>query len=221
MDIGAPQILSFVFIMFSIILHEIAHGYAALKFGDETAKVNDRLTINPIPHIDPIGTILVPAIQLLIPPHQVYLGWAKPVPVNPLNLEPRTAGEIVVAIAGVTVNLAIAAAMAIVLGFFPRLRMDAPLFEVVFTVLAVNVGLAIFNLLPIPPLDGSHVLEKILPYHLRASYRQIGFYGIFIILMLSSRGLLSRITGPPIEAIVNFLFLHVTIPVYQLVHGRT
>lgn len=217
-DLTPASILYFVLVCYSIILHEIAHGYAALKFGDETAKHHDRLTLNPVPHVDPIGTILFPAVQLIFA-GRVYLGWAKPVPVNTHNLEPRTAGEIVVAVAGVTVNFCIAVALAIVIGFFPLRSWENPLVEVFRDVMVANIGLMLFNLLPIPPLDGSHVLAKMLPEHLRPAYQQIGFYGTIILLFLSTRGVFGKILGPPLQAIWLFLFEHVTLRVHGLVHG--
>lgn len=202
MDPGS--ILAILLVIYSIILHEIAHGYAALKFGDETALRNNRLTLNPIEHIDPVGTIILPVILHLA--GGPVIGWAKPVPVNPYNLRPRTAGEIVVAVAGVATNLAIALAAAVALAFVPAHRHDThDLAWIVATVLRMNVVLAVFNLVPIPPLDGSHVLEKLLPQELREGYRQIGFFGIFILMFLSSRGLLDRIIDPPILAIVGLL----------------
>src|SRR5438067_13101494 len=106
-NVNAGTILAVALVIYSIILHEIAHGYAALKFGDETALRNGRLTLNPIAHVDPIGTIVFPLLQIFLV-GRVLIGWAKPVPVNPHNLEPRTAGEIVVAVAGVFVNFLIA-----------------------------------------------------------------------------------------------------------------
>jgi Zn-dependent protease len=210
-DIDWSAILAVFLVVYSIILHEIAHGYAALRFGDETALRNDRLTLNPIQHIDPIGTIIFPLVQYLSTGH-VYLGWAKPVPVNPYNLEPRTAGEIVVAVAGVTVNLLIAVLMAALLGFH-RGNL-APVFA---NVLFANVALALFNLVPIPPLDGSHVVAKFLPRGLREQYEQIGFYGIFIILLLNAQGTLGRLLDPLMERVIDLLIRGISIPIRGLI----
>jgi Zn-dependent protease len=216
MDPGA--LLAIVLVVYSIILHEIAHGYAALRYGDETARLLGRLSLNPIVHIDPVGTIILPVLMYYT--GGPMIGWAKPVPVNPYNLHPRTQGEVVVAVAGVATNLAIALLMAVVLGLLPE-RAISPEYHniawVLFKVLFMNVALAIFNLVPIPPLDGSHVLEKFLPADAAAQYRQIGFFGIFLIMFLSSRGLLDRLIDPPIMAIVRAL-LHVTRAVARL-HG--
>jgi Zn-dependent protease len=211
-SLSPGTILAVGLVIYSIILHEIAHGYAALKFGDETALRNNRLTLNPLEHIDPVGTIVFPILQLLLV-GRVLIGWAKPVPVNPYNLEPRTAGEIVVAVAGVFVNFLIALLMAVILGF-----VRGPIEDVLATVLFSNIALMVFNLLPIPPLDGSHVFEKLLPPDLRAAYRQIGFYGIFILLLLSRAGALRAITGPIVGRIVDFLVSDVTLRIRGLLH---
>ncbi|HVY62750.1 MAG TPA: site-2 protease family protein [Planctomycetota bacterium] len=215
MSITPDAVLSFALIAFSIILHEIAHGYAALKFGDETALRMDRLTVNPIVHVDPFGTLLLPIFQLFAW-HAVYIGWAKPVPVNPRNLEPRIAGEIVVSIAGVAVNLAIALAIAVLLGF-PGIPRPEPfvarpfLWSALETTQVANVGLALFNLLPIPPLDGSHVVKYLLPADLRDGYERIGFNGIFIILALNYLGWLDPIIEGPLRAITHFLYYGITV----------
>jgi Zn-dependent protease len=214
-NLTPESVIAFALIAFSIILHEIAHGYAALKFGDETALRMDRLTLDPRVHIDEVGTLLLPAVQLLTM-GDVYLGWAKPVPVNPLNLEPRVGGEIVVAIAGVTVNMAIALAMAILMGL-PFVAAPAAfvthhpfVWTVLLKVKMANIGLAVFNLLPVPPLDGSHVLKHFLPPDLREPFERIGFGGIALLFFLSWRGYLDPITTGPILAISKFLYLHVT-----------
>lgn len=204
MDIDVGMVLTFVFVAYSIILHEIAHGYAALKFGDPTAKHGGRLSLSPIGHIDPIGTILFPLIQLLST-GQVFLGWARPVPVNPLNLRPRVKGEVVVALAGVATNLAIALLMAVLLGFETLVPPKSALFTAVWWTLFANVALAVFNLIPIPPLDGSHVFKYVLPVSMRLSYQRLGFYGIWILLALIASGALSWIIVGPLRYLVGHL----------------
>jgi Zn-dependent protease len=209
-DFSPDKILSFVLIAYSIILHEIAHGYAALKFGDPTAERLDRLTLNPLAHIDPVGTVLFPLLQL-VATGGVMLGWAKPVPVQTHNLEPRVAGEIVVSVAGVAVNFAIAFAMAVLLGFDWIAPAGSSLVRVFTGVLIANIALGVFNLVPIPPLDGSHVAKYLLPPRIREEYEKIGFYGTFILLLLISQGALRPITNPPIQFLYGFLVENVTL----------
>ncbi len=212
MHINAAHILAFVLIAYSIILHEIAHGAAALHYGDPTAKRLGRLSLNPISHIDPIGTILFPLLQLLSTGH-VFLGWARPVPVNPLNLEPRVRGDVAVALAGVAVNLVLAALFALALGvlgsegmgFYAPGRLPSGLHTALWWAMFANVALAIFNLLPIPPLDGSHVAKYLLPPALRASYQRLGFYGVWILLLLIMTNALDRVLYPPVLFLLDQL----------------
>ncbi len=177
-----------VILLFSVIVHEIMHGLAALHFGDHTAERAGRLTLNPIPHIDPIGTILVPALFLL--PSLLgggsgfIIGWAKPVPVNPLNFSNIRTGELVVAFAGVAANftLAILAATIYHLPFTGSFNPVVPAL-LSFTV-TMNLILGIFNLFPIPPLDGSKILLSQLPTKLAIEYQKLERYGLFILLIL-------------------------------------
>jgi Zn-dependent protease len=154
-------------IMFSAIIHEVAHGVAADRLGDPTARYAGRLTLNPIPHLDPFGSIMLPLI-LALSGSPLFFGWAKPVPYNPYNLKasPRW-GEAIVAFAGPASNfmIAIVAALVIRLGILP-----ADVAGVVFLIVLVNVMLSIFNLIPIPPLDGSKILSAVLPMGARRGY---------------------------------------------------
>lgn len=205
----APMILTVALVAYSIILHEIAHGYAALKFGDDTAQRMDRLTLNPIEHIDPIGTIAFPLIQYWTT-GTVFIGWAKPVPVMVHRLEPRVAGDIVVSLAGVFVNFLIAVAMAILLGLvWDPNRM---LTIVLYSVMSTNIALIVFNLLPIPPLDGSHVAKYLMPPGLRDQYVQIGFYGTFVLLLLIASGVLDPVIRPVIKFLRDLLLNNITFP---------
>lgn len=157
-----------VIIVFSAIVHEVMHGVAADKLGDPTARYAGRLTLNPIPHIDPFGSIVLPI--LLAFSHSPFLfGWAKPVPYNPYNLtrSPRY-GEAIVAGAGPVSNFAIA----IFCGLVIRLGVFGPANDIIFLVVVINVMLGFFNLIPIPPLDGSKVLTAFLPLGLRMSYER-------------------------------------------------
>lgn len=183
--------LAIVILLFSVILHEVMHGLAALYFGDHTAENAGRLTLNPIPHIDPIGTILVPALFLLPALFGggtgFIVGWAKPVPVNPLNFSNIRRGELVVALAGVAANFAVAIIAAILFHLVPLSLMQAggiPFLDVLSFTVTINLILGVFNLIPIPPLDGSKVVLSQLPYKLARQYEHLERYGFMIILFL-------------------------------------
>ena len=161
------SIFVIVIIMFSAVIHEVMHGVAADKLGDPTARYAGRLTLNPIPHLDPFGSILLPLI-LAVTGSPIMFGWAKPVPYNPFNLvkSPRF-GEAIVAGAGPASNFAIALITALVI----RANvLPLELNGVIFIIVLANIMLGIFNLIPIPPLDGSKVLTAFLPMGLRISY---------------------------------------------------
>lgn len=173
-------IISLAILMFSIILHELAHGYVALYFGDPTARLANRLTLNPLPHIDPLGSVILPALLVLSQSGFVF-GWAKPVPYNPYNLRNRRIAEPLVAAAGSLVNLSIA----LIFGFIIRFGYDLlspAMIEIMSFIVLINVVLALFNMIPIPPLDGSKVLSAFLPHGLYTRYMQLqGFierYGL-------------------------------------------
>jgi Zn-dependent protease len=183
-------------LLFSVIIHEIAHGYMAMKLGDPTARMMGRLTLNPIPHIDLVGSIIVPLLSLLLA-GQVFIAWAKPVPVNPMNFSNYKRDDILVSIVGPISNilLALGCSIAVIaLGLFTHALpgTGSPFLEEGMTFLLkmfyggiyLNIVLAVFNLIPVPPLDGSHVLASILPAELANQYRSIGFVGIFVILFL-------------------------------------
>ncbi|OGG79214.1 hypothetical protein A3A39_03885 [Candidatus Kaiserbacteria bacterium RIFCSPLOWO2_01_FULL_54_13] len=156
-----------VIIVFSAVIHEVMHGVAADKLGDPTARLQGRLTLNPIPHLDMFGSILLPVI-LALTNSPILFGWAKPVPYNPYNLRPGKFSEAIVAGAGPASNLAIAllGGLAIRSGFAGSLE------PVLFLIVLVNVMLFLFNLVPVPPLDGSKVFEVLLPRSLAFSYSE-------------------------------------------------
>jgi Zn-dependent protease len=184
------QVLIFLpVLLVSVVLHEVAHGWMALRQGDDTALRAGRLTLNPVPHIDPIGSIVVP-MALLLMPGGVLFGWAKPVPVDPRNFREYRRGDILVSLAGVAVNVALAVLCVGLMVAAVWLARLAPGLEPVPAVLyrmaglgvILNLILAIFNLVPLPPLDGSHVLYHFLPPSWRTSYRAAGRYGLLILM---------------------------------------
>ncbi len=156
-----------VVLIFSIIIHEVAHGWAALALGDKTAQMEGRLTMNPLPHIDPIGSVLIPA-ALVLTQSNLLFGWAKPVPYNPYNLKNQRWGEAIVGSAGVLTNLFLAVVFAFIARGAEAQGMTA-FAELAGIIVFVNLFLGLFNLIPIPPLDGFTVLRGILP--LRYSMR--------------------------------------------------
>lgn len=183
----APEFLaiSVVILLFSVIAHEVMHGYVALKFGDQTAKQAGRLTLNPLPHIDLFGTILLPGL-LILSGSPLLFGWAKPVPVNPLNFSNLRKGELMVSGAGILANFSLAVGAALIYHFLNALPQTFPAILgalLRFSVL-INLVLGIFNLFPIPPLDGSKVLLSQLPYKMAKEYQKLERYGFFILLIL-------------------------------------
>lgn len=164
------QILDTIFlvaiIIFSAVIHEVMHGVASDKLGDPTARLQGRLTLNPIPHLDMFGSILLPII-LVLSNSPIFFGWAKPVPYNPYNLRPGRFSEAIVAGAGPASNLIIA----LLGGLVIRSGALAGLESLIFLIVVVNVMLFLFNLIPVSPLDGSKVLEAILPRSLAYGYR--------------------------------------------------
>lgn len=177
--------IQLIILLFSVIVHEVMHGWVAKKFGDTTAERAGRLTLNPIPHIDLVGTILLPAL-LIFTGSPILFGWAKPVPVNPLNFSSLRKGELMVSAAGILANFGLAIAAALIYHLLNALPQSFPAIVgslLRFTVL-INLVLGIFNLFPIPPLDGSKILLSQLPYNLAKSYQRIEPYGFLILLIL-------------------------------------
>jgi len=160
---------SFAVFILSVIVHEISHGLAALSQGDGTAKYQGRLTLNPLKHIDPVGSIFVPLLCLLSGSGFMF-GWAKPVPYNPYNLRNGRWSELWVAIAGPLSNIIIALVFGLFLRFYVNSLPDATL-NILAVLVEVNIVLAVFNMVPLPPLDGSKVLLNILPFRMAAKIR--------------------------------------------------
>ncbi|MEI6843508.1 MAG: site-2 protease family protein [bacterium] len=170
-------IFTIIIFIFSVIIHEVSHGYAAYLQGDNTAKFAGRLTLNPIPHIDPLGSIILPGL-LALSGSPVVVGWAKPVPFNPYNLRNQRWGEAIVAVAGPLSNII----LAIVFGLFLRLNILSSLGGLFGYIVLINLVLATFNLVPIPPLDGSKILFSILPYRFQKIRNILEQYGTFILI---------------------------------------
>lgn len=191
-----------IVLLFSAIIHELAHGYVALLNGDATAKNAGRLSFNPISHIDVFGTLILPAL-LIVMKSPVVFGWAKPVPINPMHFRNRKKGVISVSLAGPISNLILMILAVCVWKLFPR----NPIMDIVvmYTVL-INAVLGIFNLIPIPPLDGSHVLGLFLPKNIRCHYYAIGRYGFVILFVLLWLGLFEKIIAPIVEFIMRSVF---------------
>ena len=177
-------------LLLSVVIHEVAHAWQALREGDTTARDLGRITLNPIPHLDPVGSIIVPVVLHLLPGSFLF-GWAKPVPVNPRNFRNYRAGDIRVSLAGIVANLGLVVLCALGLALLTMLGGVLPLSgqpgATIFAILTygvfINLILAYFNLIPIPPLDGSHVLGHLLPPPLRDRYRAMGRYGIGILFL--------------------------------------
>ncbi len=179
-------------LIFSIVVHEVAHAWVALKEGDDTAQSLGRITLNPLSHLDPIGSFVVPVALFFLPGGFIF-GWAKPVPIDPRKFRDFRMGDIRVSLAGIVANLILAVAFTLLAVVFIKLQGVFPLGESTFGFLIrgarfgvlINLILAIFNLVPIPPLDGSHVVYHFLPRAWRATYQQAGRYGILVLIGLA------------------------------------
>jgi len=178
-------IFSLIVLLFSVIIHELAHGYVAYSLGDPTAKYAGRLTLNPIKHLDAFGSIILPLL-LYIAGSPFLLGWAKPVPVNPYNLKDKKFGDIKVSIAGPLSNLLLALFFGIILRFMPVgiIAANEGLGIALNYIVYINIWLAVFNLVPVPPLDGSWILFNLLPSSAENFKLFMKQYGIIILLFL-------------------------------------
>jgi Zn-dependent protease len=203
-------------LVFAIVFHEVAHGWVANRLGDHTAKDMGRLTLNPIPHIDLFGTILMPLMLFLLTDGRMLFGYAKPVPINPYNFKDPKKGMALSSLAGPGVNIV----MAVICSFLLRVVMAglegiAPepvwgWFSVPVTLMLgygviINVVLAVLNMIPIPPLDGSRVVYWLLPPKPAAAYYRLEPYGTFILMGLIMLGLLGRIMTPIIKPLLALL----------------
>ncbi len=180
------EIFFLILLLFSVIVHEVSHGAVALALGDPTAKYAGRLTMNPMKHIDPFGTILLPVMLFFISNGSMWFGWAKPVPYNPHNLRNQRWGSALVGVAGPLSNIALAMVFGIsIRALFAFDISSLALVEMFAGGVIVNLSLAAFNLFPIPPLDGSKLLLSVLPYPFAERVEEIfNRYGLFLILVL-------------------------------------
>jgi len=205
-------------VIFAITVHEVAHGWVAKKYGDNTASMLGRLTLNPIKHIDLVGSIIVPGL-LLITGTGFIFGWAKPVPVDPRHFKNPRADMAVVALAGPVSNVLMAIIWVLItrIGFTIGTSSEtiaSLLIHMGGAGIGINLMLAVVNLLPIPPLDGSRILSWLLPSNLSWQYNQLERYGFIILLALLWTGLLGKILGYPLFAAQELFFSLAGTPSY-------
>jgi len=211
LDINVAQIfIALVVLLFSLTIHEMSHAWTADRLGDPTARRLGRVSLNPLVHADPIGTILFPLIAMVS--GAPLIGWAKPVPVNVRNLAHPRRDYVLVAAAGPTSNLVLAVVASLVLAVLPvspqaldQVTITPPLAHVLSQLMQLNVLLAVFNMVPIPPLDGGNVLAGLLPRPLAAAFNQLRPYGFLLLYALILTGGFEHIVVPPYRFIVSWL----------------
>lgn len=195
-------------VIFAITVHEVAHGWVAKQFGDRTASMMGRLTLDPLKHIDPLGTIIIPGLLLLTFTGFIF-GWAKPVPVDPRNFKNPRQDMAVVALAGPLSNLLMAVGWALLARLGVTLNIGYISMPLIYTGVAgisINLVLMLINLLPIPPLDGGRVLTGLLPLRLAYKFSQLERYGFIILLLLLATGFLNTILGYPMFIVQKWFF---------------
>jgi Zn-dependent protease len=227
MNLQHIDILNIVFqliaFMFAISVHESSHAWMANLRGDPTARMLGRISLNPIRHIDPVGTLLLPAVAMLF--HVPVLGWAKPTPVDPRNFKNPVLDDILTAVVGPISNFVVASGAVLILAFvkfvspmgreivFGILQGSSfadtdsflvPFCKLMFEFMLINVVLGVFNLIPVPPLDGSHVLRHLLPAGMLRAYDMVGTYGLLILVFLGG-GLLMKLISPAVGFFVYVL----------------
>lgn len=181
-------ILSIPALLLAISIHEFAHGYVAFRLGDPTPKFQGRLTLNPLAHLDPLGAIMLIMFRF---------GWAKPVMINPVYFKDRRKGSILVALAGPLANITLAWVFYTMHSFWPIIGQFSYFMQVFFLInIQLNLGLAAFNLLPFPPLDGSKIVAGLLPPRMAYSYQRISQYGPFLLILLLVTGLAQFVLQP-------------------------
>ena len=220
-DFASQLVIYMVVWLFAVSAHEAAHAWMSLKFGDDTAYLLGRVTLNPVPHIDPIGTLILPIIGFLVSYSSVgnfpLIAWGKPTPVNPLRWRKKDMANVMVSIAGIATNLLIAITASIIIrilysyGYISAENsatgIMAPVKTLLLATVYLNVGLAIFNLLPFPPLDGSRALQSFLPKSFEPIFELLETYGFLILLVLLQLGIIRFIVVP-----INSLILGILLP---------
>lgn len=220
-DFVSSLIIYMVVWIFAVSAHEAAHAWTSYKFDDDTAYMLGRVTLNPIPHIDVIGTLILPIIGFLVGYFQGAAGiplimWGKPTPVNPLKWRNKDVANVAVSLAGIVVNLFIAIVVSVIIkvlianGVFTleniQSGITAPLFSFLYATVILNVGLAVFNLLPFPPLDGSKALQSFLPPSFEPVFDMLETYGFLILILLAQMGIISFLVTPLRNLILYLLF---------------
>lgn len=192
-------------VIFAITVHEAAHGYVAKYFGDMTAYQQGRITLNPLKHIDPFGTILLPALTIML--GGILFGWAKPVPVDFNRLRNPKKDMLWVAAAGPASNFVMAIFWVLVLKFSAGMSeaLGVPLTFMAQAGISINIVLMVLNLLPLPPLDGGRIAVSLLPMHLARPFSQIERYGFVILIVLLFTGILSKILSPLVNAVYSLI----------------
>jgi Zn-dependent protease len=207
-----------VVLLLAISAHEAAHAWMSDKFGDDTARLLGRVTLNPVAHTDPIGTLLIPIVNFLIGASGgaggfFLIGWGKPTPVNPLRWRQKDLANVMVSIAGILANLLIATIAFTILKVLIVSRliysipegMQEPVILLLTNMLSMNISLAVFNLLPFPPLDGSKVLETFLPPSMQPIYEILEQYGFLILMVLMYLGIFTMIITPILNVVYSLL----------------
>jgi len=203
-------------LVFAIVLHEVAHGWVANKLGDHTARDRGRLTLNPVSHVDLFGTIIMPILLYLSTHGRFVFGYAKPVPINPYNFKDPKKGMAFSSLAGPGINLIMAIVFSfflrvilpIVEGFVPRSEWEAvglPLILMLGYGVLINVGLALLNLIPVPPLDGSRIVYWLLPDTMASAYYRLERYGMLIVLALFAFNILGYLIWPIMQPALDIL----------------